>query len=144
MGAAPLWGRACAARGKGVEAELKGAKVLISISTRHGHLSDGSQDKIKAKAEKLSRLFERLTSIEVTVDLEREENPLVEIRVSAEHKHDFIATDQTDGLMASLDGAIHKVEQQLRKYKEKIQDHHRAVNPRQATAAIEPEQAGEA
>jgi ribosome-associated translation inhibitor RaiA len=28
--------------------------------------------------------------------------------------------------MGALDGAIHKLEQQIRKYKEKVQDHHRA------------------
>jgi putative sigma-54 modulation protein len=100
--------------------------VQISISARHGHLSDATREKITAKVEKLARLFERLLAIEVTVDLEHEDAPSVDLRVSAQHKHDFVATESSANLMGALDGAIHKVEQQLRKYKEKVQDHHRA------------------
>ena len=111
--------------------------MQISISTRHGHLSDASREKIHGKVEKLGRLFERLASIEVTVDLEHENAPSVDVQVSAEHKHDFVAGDKSDTLMAALDGAIHKVEQQLRKYKERLQDHHRADQPRKAVAVEE-------
>jgi putative sigma-54 modulation protein len=99
--------------------------VQVSVAVRHGSLSEGTREKITAKAEKLARLFERLLAVEVTVDLEREPSVSVDIRVSAEHKHDFVATDAADSVLAATDGAIHKLEQQLRKYKEKVQDHHR-------------------
>jgi putative sigma-54 modulation protein len=117
--------------------------VQINISVRHGQLSDATRSKITAKAEKLARLFERLSAIEVTVDLEHEQNPAVDVRVSAEHKHDFVATGQSTSLMAALDGVIHKLEQQLRKYKEKVQDRHRAPATRHPTAAPEMEPGGE-
>lgn len=107
--------------------------MQINISVRHGHLSEASQDKIKAKVEKLNRIFERLTSISVTVDLENEQEPSVDIMVSAEHKHDFVATDRSPSLMGSLDEAYHKLEQQLRKYKEKVQDRHRQPNKQEIT-----------
>ncbi len=112
--------------------------MLINISARHGHLSDATQEKARAKLEKLSRLFERLTSIQLTVDLADRDAPSVELTVSAEHKHDFVATEQNGDLMQSLDGAVHKLEQQLRKYKERVQDH-RGPGLRQAGAAVEPE-----
>ena len=110
--------------------------MQIRISTRHGHLSEATQAKISAKLERLPRLFERLTAIELTVDLEHKEAPTVDLRVSAEHKHDFVATEQADELMASVDGCLHKVEQQLRKYKQKIQDHHKrtGAKPSQVTS----------
>ncbi len=111
----------------------------IRISARHGHLSDKTRDKINAKLEKLPKIFERLTAIEVTVDLEHRDKPSVDMRVSAEHKHDFVATDCSGELMASLDRVLHKMEQQLRKYKEKIQDHHRKPGLREQQPAIEPE-----
>jgi len=95
-------------------------------------LSEATKEKITAKMEKLLRLFDRLLSIEVTVDLEHADKPTVDVRISAEHKHDFVATDQADGLLAALDGVTHKLEQQLRKYKEKVQDHHRAPRPEAA------------
>jgi len=114
--------------------------VQIKISTRHGHVSEQTQSKISNKVEKLTRFFERLTLIEVTIDLQRPETPSVDLRVSAEHKHDFVATDRSDDLMASIDTAVDKMEQQLRKYKEKVQDRHRGPGHRQQRAASEAEQ----
>jgi putative sigma-54 modulation protein len=113
--------------------------VQIQISTRHGQLSEASQNKITAKAEKLLRIFDRLTAIEVIIDLTDESTPRVDLKVSAEHKHDFVAHDQSDNLMGSLDEAVHKVEQQLRKYKEKVQDRHRTNEPRRREATSQPD-----
>ncbi|MEK6248880.1 MAG: ribosome-associated translation inhibitor RaiA [Planctomycetales bacterium] len=111
--------------------------MQVSISARHGHLSDSSRKKVEHKVNKLTRIFERLTSIDVTIDLEHDETPEVDLRVSAEHKHDFVATDRSDSLMGSLDAVVHRMEQQLRKYKEKIQTRHRSgrqqENPVDAT-----------
>lgn len=104
--------------------------MQTQISTRHGQLSEASQQKIATKVEKLLRIFDRLTAIEVIVDLEDEANPRVDLKVAAEHKHDFVAHDQSESLMGSLDEAIHKVEQQLRKYKEKVQERHRGPDAR--------------
>ena len=64
--------------------------VQIKISARHGHLSEASQAYIRDKAEKLLHLFERLTMIEVTVDMQKEDK-VVEFVVQAEHKHDLVA-----------------------------------------------------
>ena len=97
--------------------------MQINISTRHGQLAEGTRERIEATVGKLARFFERLTAIQVTVDLEREQAPLVELIVSAEHKHDFVASDRTESLMASVESVVHKVEQQIKKYKEKLQGH---------------------
>ena len=50
--------------------------MQIKISARHGHLSDETQAKIKEKLEKLPRFYDRLTAIDVTVDLEHREAPM--------------------------------------------------------------------
>ena len=105
--------------------------MQIRISVRHGTLSDDVQSKVVAKFEKLGHLFDRLTEIAVEIDLERRDEPLVDVKVSAEHKHDFVATHQSEDLMGSMDQVLHKLEQQLRKYKQKIQDHHRNPNVRE-------------
>jgi putative sigma-54 modulation protein len=111
--------------------------VQINISARHGHLSEGSREKITAKVQKLSRIFERLTAIEVAVDLEHPEALSIDLRVSAEHKHDFVATERSEDMMTAIDGAMHKVEQQLRKYKEKVLDRHRSPAPREPGSSTE-------
>jgi putative sigma-54 modulation protein len=116
--------------------------VQIQISTRHGQLSDASQAKITAKAEKLTRIFDRLTAIEIVVDLTDETLPRVEFIMSAEHKHDFVAHDQSDNLMGSVDTVVHRLEQQLRKYKERVQERHRNNDPRRREA-VQPEREAE-
>ena len=98
--------------------------MQIKISARHGHLGEDSQRFIREKAERLLRYFERLTSIDVTVDLKNELKS-VEFIVSAEHKHDFVAQESHVDMAAAVDLVLDKLEGQLRRYKEKIQDHRR-------------------
>ncbi len=105
--------------------------MQVKISIRHGTVSEETQSKIIAKVEKLGRLFERLTQIEVTIDLERRDKPAVDLKVNAEHRHDFVASLCSGDLLGSVDQVVHKVEQQLRKYKQKIQDHHRSSGSRE-------------
>ena len=76
-------------------------------------------------------------SIDVTVDIKNSDSPIVDLRVSAEHKHDFVATVTGKELMGAVDGAVHKIEQQLRKYKEKVQQHHRSPADRRDEALAE-------
>lgn len=97
--------------------------MQIKISARHGQLSEATREKISVKVAKLERYFERLTAIEVTVNLEHADAPSVELLVSAEHKHDFVATDRSENMLTAVESVVHKVEQQIRKYKERIQGH---------------------
>ena len=43
--------------------------------------------------------------------------------MSAEHAPDFVASAQSQSILAALDLTISKVEQQIRKHKEKVTDH---------------------
>ena len=116
-----------------------GGCVQIDISTRHGHLSEASQKKIEAKVIKITRIFDRLTSIHLTVDLEHEHMPSVDLRVSAEHKHDFVSSDRGTDLMGSIDSVVHRIESQLRKYKEKIQQRHRTESEKEMLSETDAE-----
>lgn len=111
--------------------------MQIQVTARHGHLSEENQDRLKSKAEKLLRHFERLTSIEVVVDLQNPQKPKVDLLVSAEHKHDFVAHEQTDNLLTSIESAVHKVDQQLRKYKERTIENHRDPEVKRQAAQAE-------
>ena len=106
---------------------LRSSKMQIKVSTRHGHINDEIQGKIREKADRLNHLFDRLTMIEVTVDHQRSDS-LVEFLVQAEHKHDFVAREKHTELMAAVDLAMDKISMQIRRYKEKIQDHRRDVS----------------
>jgi len=119
---------------------LESDRVQVNISVRHGDLSADTQAKITEKAQKLPRFFDRLTAIEATVDLEHHETDkvVVEIRASAEHTADFVATDTGVNVLAALDGAIHKIEKQLRRHKDKLTGHRQSSHKH-----MEPEDDGD-
>ena len=116
--------------------------MQIKVSTRHGHLDEDTQQRIRDKASKLLTFFERLTMIEVIVDLQKDHKQ-VEFKVQAEHKHDFVATEKAESVMTALDLALAKLEHQLRKYKEKLQDHRRTPSTGQVAGAPQLEEPDE-
>ena len=97
--------------------------MQVNVSARHGNLQPGDQQLIEEKAVKLRRLYDRVSAIDVTIDLEHLEKPSVEILVSVEHSDDCIASAESTTVIAALDTAIPKVEQQLRRLKEKKTGH---------------------
>lgn len=107
--------------------------MQTTISARHGHLSQASQEKITEKVEVVRKFFDRLTAIGVTVDLEHRERPSVELRVRAEHHDEFVAVAEAESTFAALDSAIEKMEAQLRRFKERLKEHravgHKHIEP---------------
>ena len=97
--------------------------MQIKIAARHGHLSEPHQAQIREKAEKLLHYFDRITLIEVTIDVADKILKDVEIKVDAEHKHDFIARESHEELLTAVDLTIDKIKHQIHRYKEKIQNH---------------------
>jgi putative sigma-54 modulation protein len=103
----------------------KGAdSVQISISSRNGSLSDEMSEYLREKLAKLPKIFERIESIAATVEF-RQDLTKVEVLLNAEHKHDLVARDEASNFHGAVDLAIHKIETQLRRYKERIQEHRR-------------------
>jgi putative sigma-54 modulation protein len=104
--------------------------VQIAITCRHGSIPDELRDTLARKSEKLLTYFERVTAIGVTVIFANEQingRIRVEILLDAEHKHNFVATDDGDEVLSTFDRALSKMEQQVKKYKAKIQDHRRGA-----------------
>jgi len=100
--------------------------MQINISTRHGDISDATKEKIRQKVEKLQRFFDRLTSIDVTVDLDKADEPNIEVAIQSEKRNDFIASYQSNDMFGSVDQVVAKLEQQIKKHKEKL--HERGKN----------------
>jgi putative sigma-54 modulation protein len=98
--------------------------VQVKVTARHGHLGEDIQQMIREKAEKLLHYFDRVSLIEVTIDL-RGEAKRAEILLNAEHKHDFIAQAEAADPVLAVAAATDKMKQQIKHYKEKLQDHRR-------------------
>lgn len=114
--------------------------MQVAITCRHGSISSTTQEYMARKAEKLLTYFDRVTSIAITVDFSNGKTT-VEILVDAEHRHDLVAAETDDEATTAFDSALHKMEQQLRKYKEKIQDHKRG--PGLSDLPLKPAEAGD-
>jgi putative sigma-54 modulation protein len=100
--------------------------VRINVSIRHGHISEPTQAMIRQRLEKLQRLNERISEIELTANLEHRDQPAADLKVTA-MKHEFVAIGGGDNLLAAVDEAVDRMEQQLRKHKEKVRDRHRVA-----------------
>ena len=111
--------------------------MQIAISTRHGQLDPSQQAYLREKGEKLQKYFARLMAIEIEAD-RRKNGWQLEVFVSAEHKHDFVAREEAATPEAAMDQCVHKVEQQLRRYKERVQEHRDAV-PHGGTSHARPD-----
>ena len=109
--------------------------MQVAITCKHGQLGANQQEYISRKSEKLLTYFERVTAINVTVTFENG-GVRVEILVDAEHKHDFVARESGATPEAAMDACVHKIEHQLRRYKEKVQDRRRT--PSAGEVANEP------
>ncbi len=107
--------------------------MQVNVSARHGNLQPGDQTLVVEKVEKLRRLYDRINAIDVTVDLKQLDKPGVEIKVSIEGSDDCVATAEATTVLSALDAAIPKVEQQLRRIKEKKTGHrataHKHIEP---------------
>lgn len=96
--------------------------MQVAITCRHGSLHADTRQHVTQKAEKLLTYFDRITAIQVTFDFANGAAQ-AEILVDAEHKHNFVAVESSPEAGVAFDLALAKMEQQLRKYKERIQNH---------------------
>ena len=113
--------------------------MQVNVSARHGSLSSHDQEIIREKSERVRRLFDRVNAIEVTVDFQHQDKPHVEINVSAEHTQDFVASATAPTVISALDGTIQKIEQQLRRHKERLTEH-KAAGVKHMNAPTDPDE----
>ncbi len=93
--------------------------MQVIVSIRHGELNLVIQERIRVKLQKLTRFSDRITEIDVIVDLKNQDAPAVETQVSLEHTGDLVAVSEADNVMSAVDQVQHKLEQQLRRHKQK-------------------------
>ncbi len=97
--------------------------MLFTITGKHIEITDAIRLHAQEKVEKLPRYFDSITQIEVVVEGNEGGKQGVEIIVHAEHNDLLIAKETGDDTYACIDLAIHKLERQLRKIKEKQRNH---------------------
>ena len=97
--------------------------MLFTITGKHIIITDAIRAYAEEKTSKLPRYYDGVNQVEVIVDSSRGANKIsVEIIARGEHGHVFVATETGEGACPCIDGAVHKLEQQLRKTKAKERD----------------------
>ncbi len=94
----------------------------IAVTARHMDVPETFREHVRGKVEKLERYFDRIQTVEVTLDHESDE-ATVEIVAVAKHKTQFVATSRGSDLNCAVDQCLHKISEQVRRHKDKVKDH---------------------
>ncbi len=97
--------------------------MLVTITGKHVEITDAIRVHAEEKVEKLPRYYDSITQIEVVLEGNEGGRQCVEILVHAEHNDLLIAKETGTDTYACIDTAVHKMERQLRKAKEKQRGH---------------------
>ena len=105
----------------------------ISVAARHMDVTAAMREFAQQKVEKLPRYYDGLQSVDVTFDMEAGQH-VVELVASGKRKSRFVAHHRGDDMYSSFDQAMHKLEEQLRRHKDRIRDrqglgHDKTMNP---------------
>lgn len=93
--------------------------MLFTMTGRHIEVTEALRSHAEEKSEKLPRYYDSISQVEVILEGNNGGKPGVEIIVHAEHSSNFIARESGDDMYACIDVAMHKLERQLRRKKEK-------------------------
>jgi putative sigma-54 modulation protein len=107
---------------KSKAAEFIDEEYSLTINGRNVQVTDAMRDYAAQKLSKIEKYGTRIIDAVVTMDVRRFEH-IVDIVVKL-NQIKIKASAATDDMYASIDKAVDKVEAQLRKYKQKIQNHH--------------------
>lgn len=95
--------------------------MQVTVSGRHMGVSDDVKQYCVAKAERLSRFFDRIQSIEVILDGHDGEHT-AEIIVHSDGAQPFVASNDHEDLYATVDLLMDKIERQIRRHKERVRN----------------------
>lgn len=96
--------------------------MLFTITGKHIDITEAMKTYAEEKTSKLPRFYNSVTQIEVIIDGSEGGSISVEIIARAEHSNLFVVTEKGYDAYACIDGAVKRLEGQLRKKKEKERD----------------------
>lgn len=98
--------------------------MQISITGRHVTVTDNVKAHLNEKLERCLGMFPRIESVHVVLDMENRDY-VAEIVVQAANHIRISSTEKSENLYDAIDRSLEHAERQLRKQRDKIQDHHK-------------------
>jgi putative sigma-54 modulation protein len=96
--------------------------MQINITGHHVEVTTSLRAYVTEKMQKLARHFDQVNSISVILKVEKLQQH-AEATVNAGGRTIF-ATETAMDMYASIDGLVDKLDRQVRRYKDRITDHH--------------------
>ncbi len=98
--------------------------MQISITGRHVTVTDNVKAHLEERLERSLSVFPRIESVHVILDMEKR-NYVAEVVIQAANHIRISATEKSENLYDAIDRMIEHAERQMRKQRDKIQDHHK-------------------
>ena len=110
----------------------------LTISGHHLEVTPALREYVLAKLERITRHFDQVVDITVLLSIEKpadkERRQRAEVTVHVKGK-DLFAECSSEDLYASIDQVIDKLDRQVVRHKDRVQDHHHAA-PKRIDAAL--------
>ena len=115
----------------------------IQIEGRHVKITDSIQAHVHSKIDHLDKYFSGVDKIHVILDVEstKEKSTLAEIVCTVPHGQPIVARVNHADMYMAIDGAVHKVREHLKKFKERMRARKRNSGRQKGVAAeavVEP------
>jgi putative sigma-54 modulation protein len=98
--------------------------MQVSITGRHVNVTDNVKAHVQEKLERCLGLFPRIESVKVILDTENRDQ-VAEIVIQGSDHIRVTAKEESENLYDAIDRAIEHAERQMRKNRDKVQDHHK-------------------
>ncbi len=95
----------------------------ISILGRNVYVTDSMKDYASEKLSKIEKFHDHIMDIHVIMDVQKMEQSVV-VMLHLEHFRVKVSASSTD-MYASIDKAVDKLQAKIRRWKSRIQDHHK-------------------
>jgi putative sigma-54 modulation protein len=105
----------------------------LTISGHHLEVTPALREYVSTKLERVTRHFDQVVDITVLLCVEKisekERRQRAEVTVHVKGKDIFVEQSSED-LYAAIDQLVDKLDRQVGRYKDKVQDHHHAAPKR--------------
>ena len=105
----------------------------LTISGHHLEVTPALREYVLSKLDRITRHFDQVVDITVLLSVEKlsekDRRQKAEVTVHVKGK-DIFAEQSSEDLYASIDQLMDKLDRQVGRYKDKVQDHHHAASKR--------------
>lgn len=99
----------------------------VMVTGRHVHITEGMKEHAIEKISRLEKIGDRIIDVNVTMDIQKLDQ---RVDILMKYGHTIIRSHaSSNDMYVSIDQAVDKLQRQLKRYKNKLQDYHAKGHP---------------